>query len=54
MDGEVDGRDIAPVSIAFGSLQGHPRWNSIADENEDNMIDAKDIAIVCRNFGKTY
>jgi len=54
MDGEVDGRDIAPVSIAFGSIPGHPRWNPIADENEDNMIDAKDIAIVCRNFGKTY
>jgi hypothetical protein len=54
MDGEVDGRDIALVSIAFGSIPVNPRWNPIADEDEDNMINAKDIAIVCRNFGKTY
>jgi parallel beta-helix repeat protein len=54
MDGKVDGRDIAIVSIAFGSFPEHLRWNPIADENEDNKIDIFDIALTCRNFGKTY
>jgi hypothetical protein len=54
MDGKVDGRDIAIASIAFGSFPEHPRWKPIADENEDNRIDVTDIALVCKNFGKTY
>jgi hypothetical protein len=54
MDGKVDGRDIAIASIAFGSFPEHPRWNQIADENEDNKIDIFDIALTCRNFGKIY
>jgi parallel beta-helix repeat protein len=54
MDGKVDGRDIAIASMAFGSFPEHPRWKPIADENEDNRIDVTDIALVCKNFGKTY
>ena len=35
MDGRVDVTDVAMVSAAFGSYPGHPRWNPVADENED-------------------
>jgi hypothetical protein len=53
-DGRVDVRDVAPVSAAFGSHPGHPRWNPDADQNEDNRIDLKDVALTARNFGKKY
>jgi hypothetical protein len=54
MDKKVDMRDISLIAIAFGSYQGHPRWNILADENEDGTIDMRDVALTCRNFGKTY
>jgi hypothetical protein len=54
MDGKVDMKDISILCRAFGSYPGHPRWNSLADENEDGIIDMFDIALTCRNFGKTY
>jgi hypothetical protein len=53
-DGRVDVRDVSPVSAAFGSYPGHPRWNPDADQNEDGKIDLKDVALTARNFGKKY
>lgn len=62
-DGEVDGGDIAIAAKAFGSYgfdclcpgsPPHPRWNCIADENEDNVIDGSDTVSIARNFGKAY
>jgi hypothetical protein len=47
-------KDVAIAAMAFGSYAGHPRWNSIADENEDGKIDMRDIAVICRNFGEIY
>ncbi|MEM3875062.1 MAG: PKD domain-containing protein [Candidatus Bathyarchaeia archaeon] len=58
-DGVVDGRDISIVSKAFGGYPGHPRWNPDADITgsqyliPDGLVDAKDLALVCRNYGKT-
>lgn len=54
MDGKVDVIDIAVASSAFGSYPGHPRWNPIADEDDDNRVDILDVAAVCSNYGKTY
>jgi hypothetical protein len=31
-----------------------PRWNPLADENEDGKIDLRDVALIAKNFGKTY
>jgi len=52
-DGKVDIKDIAVLSLAFGSYPGHPRWNPDADLNKDGKVDIKDIAIGASNFGKT-
>jgi hypothetical protein len=60
-DGRVDGRDIAIVAKAFGSVgpnyyyPGSPpssSWNLLADLNCDNKVDGKDVAIVSSNFGE--
>ncbi|MEM3566346.1 MAG: PKD domain-containing protein [Candidatus Bathyarchaeia archaeon] len=58
-DGVVDGKDISIISRAFGSYPGHPRWNPDADITgsqylvPDEFVDAKDLALVCRNYGRT-
>ena len=54
MDGKVDIIDIAIAGLAFGSYPGNPRWNPIADEKEDNIIDIFDIALIAKNFGEVY
>jgi hypothetical protein len=54
MNGNVDIQDISFAAYAFGSYQGHPRWNYMVDESEDNIIDLVDIALIAQNFGKTY
>jgi parallel beta-helix repeat protein len=51
MDGKVDGKDIAIVALAFGSILGGPRWNALADLNGDSRIDGKDITTVAIHFG---
>ncbi|MBS7636077.1 PKD domain-containing protein [Candidatus Bathyarchaeota archaeon] len=50
-DGRIDMKDVAAVSRAFGSVYGHPEWNSEADLNSDYKIDLKDVAIVSKRFG---
>jgi hypothetical protein len=50
-DNKVDVRDVAPVTLAFGSYVGHPRWNPLVDINKDGKINVKDVAVVSRNFG---
>jgi parallel beta-helix repeat protein len=52
MDGKVDGKDIAIVALAFGTVPGDPRWNALADVNADQRIDGKDMTIVAIHFGK--
>ena len=50
-DGIVDTKDIAIVSLAFGSFPGHLKWNPDADVNADLKVDIKDVAIVASYFG---
>jgi hypothetical protein len=54
IDGKVDMTDITIAVQAFGSYPGHPRWNPITDENEDNKISIYDIVLIALNLGKTY
>jgi len=51
-DGIVDFRDIGEAARAFGAAVGTPRWNTIADINEDAFIDFRDINPIARDFGK--
>jgi parallel beta-helix repeat protein len=53
-DGKVDVKDVAAAAVAYGSYPGHPKWDPNADENEDDRIDVRDIALISRNFGKSY
>jgi hypothetical protein len=50
-DNKVDVKDVAVVSLAFGSYAGHSRWNPLADINKDYRINVKDVALVSRAFG---
>jgi hypothetical protein len=51
-DGTVEGKDMAIVAKAFGTSDGHPRWDPRGDLNRDGMIEGKDLALVAKNFGK--
>jgi len=57
--GDIDGNgvvnmtDVVLVVQAFGTYEGHERWNPEADLNFDGKVDMKDIIIVLSNFGKT-
>jgi hypothetical protein len=51
-DGKVDGKDIALVAAAFGTVPGDLKWNPDADINLDGKIDGRDIIAVARNYGK--
>lgn len=58
-DREVDMRDIAIAARAFGSFQGHPRWDPRADITgpegyPDGEVDMRDIGILARNFGNIW
>jgi parallel beta-helix repeat protein len=49
-DGKVDIRDIAVAASALGSYVGHPRWNPIADMNDDNRVNIVDLCLIAKNF----
>jgi len=50
-DLKVDGKDIAGAALAFGTVPGDPRWNTVADVNHDYRVDGKDIATIALSFG---
>ena len=51
-DNKVDGKDVALVALAFGSVPGDTtRWNQDTDVNGDGRIDGKDMVIIVRNYG---
>lgn len=52
-DGIVDMRDIRFISRKFGSNEGDPDWDYMADVDPDRTIDMKDIRAASNNFGKT-
>ena len=53
-DGKVDGKDLALVSLAFGSVDGSYNWNPLADINGDGWVDGRDIIFVAIHFGEFY
>jgi hypothetical protein len=57
-DGKVDMKDIYLCTLAFGCCNkigrpADPRWNPICDINGDNLINAKDLALIAKDFGKS-
>lgn len=53
-DGTVNILDIALVASAYGTQEGDPNWNPIADIAEPyGEINILDIAAVAKDYGKT-
>jgi hypothetical protein len=53
-NGVVDIRDVAIVSLAFGSLPKSPKWNPDADVDKNGVVDIRDVAVVGKDFGKIW
>lgn len=51
-DNEVNLVDYGLGAAAFGSIDGDPNWNPLADLNGDEEVNLVDIAIVSANFGQ--
>jgi len=52
-DGEVDAKDLYLVSKYFGTEEGLPGWNYMADCVPDRMVDAKDLRKASANYGQS-
>lgn len=50
--GAVDGRDLAILARAFGSLSGEALYSAEADLNADGVVDGSDLAILASRFGR--
>ena len=50
VDGKVDIEDLAIWGAAFGSNPEHPRWNAIADLNEDGKVNMIDGVLIAKEF----
>ena len=59
-DHKIDIKDIAIVSIAYGSYPSHPKWNPHADITgpeylvPDSKVDIREIALVAIHYGEVY
>jgi hypothetical protein len=53
-DLKVDGKDIAIIAKAYGSLIGQPAYVPNADINGDGKIDGKDIEVAAKYYGTHY
>ncbi len=51
-DGICNMRDVSAIVHRFGMTSIVPDWNANADINDDNVIDMRDVGIVCSNFGR--
>ena len=51
-DGDVDGLDLFHFSDCFGSLTGDPHFDEEADFDENDRVDAEDLAIFALEFGR--
>jgi len=53
-DFKCEGKDIAIIAKAYGSLIGQPAYVPNADINDDGKIDGKDIAVASKYYGTRY
>jgi len=53
-DFKCEGKDIAIIAKAYGSLIGQPAYVPNADINDDGKIDGKDIAVAAKYYGTHY
>jgi hypothetical protein len=53
-DFRCEGKDIAIIAKAYGSLIGQPAYVPNADINGDGKIDGKDIAVASKYYGTHY
>lgn len=53
-DGKCEMVDVAIVCFSFGCGPKDSRWNPDADLNKDTIVDMMDIAMVTKDFGKTF
>ena len=51
-DGVVGASDVVIAMGAYGTCQGEPGYEPLADQNENGCVDDIDIAIVNDNFGR--
>lgn len=52
-DGTVGMDDLTTLIEAYGTTTESPNWNPDADLNNDNKIDAIDLCLLGKNYGKT-
>ncbi|UCB59620.1 MAG: hypothetical protein JSW72_05635 [Candidatus Bathyarchaeota archaeon] len=58
-DMKVDIKDIAGIAIHFGTVQGDPGYDPVADItgptylNPDGKVDIRDIALAAKHYGET-
>jgi len=50
-DGSVNIDDLTLLTQAFGSTPTSPNWNSDADLNKDNLVNALDLYLVGNSYG---
>jgi hypothetical protein len=53
-DRDVDSFDLSALNSAYGSTPTKPNWNPNCDINSDGKVDAKDLHLLGKNYGKTY
>jgi hypothetical protein len=52
-DDTVDQIDLAVLQIAYGSTPTSINWNQECDFNRDNIVNANDLEIFGKNYGKS-
>jgi hypothetical protein len=52
-DGKVDVSDLFDLSNSYGSDPSTPNWDPYCDFNKDNRVEALDLYIFSKNYGKT-
>jgi parallel beta-helix repeat protein len=54
-DGSVNIFDVVLVAAAYGSMEGEPRWNPMADlAQQFGVIDIFDVVVIAGHYGETY
>jgi len=52
-DGTINIVDLFTVAKAFGTKEGDPNYNSIADIDNNNEVNIVDLYEVAKDYGKT-